>query len=56
MNEIKEYGLENKNGIVVLSSRILAKKINKLHKNILRDLDNIINKSTSSDLSSLIIL
>ena len=47
MNEIFDF-----NGTLVISSRIIAKELGKLHKNILRDLEKI---SESSNLSSLII-
>lgn len=43
---------KNKNYGLVVSSRVIAKELGKLHKNIIRDLDNI---SESSNVSSLII-
>ncbi len=55
INKIENYDLINNNGVVVISSRLIASKLGKEHKNVLRDLDNIIKNSTSSDLSSLIL-
>ena len=45
--------LEKKDNYYVVSSRVVAQELSKEHKNVLRDLDNII--STSSNLSSLIL-
>lgn len=50
MNKIKEYGLENKNGIVVLSSRVIAKELGKEHSKVLLVLDKIFEKPDSASL------
>ena len=44
--------VEKKDGILVVSSRVIAEQLGKEHKNVLRDLDNILE---SSNVSSLII-
>ena len=44
--------VENKDGILVVSSRVIAEHFNKEHKNVIRDLENILE---SSNVSSLII-
>lgn len=53
MNEIMNLGIENKDGILVVSSRIVADGLGKRHDNVLRDLDNIL---THSEMSALILL
>lgn len=54
MNQLTEVKIEkNPNYGLVVSSRVIANELGKEHKNVLRDLDNII--STSSDLSPLVI-
>lgn len=50
MNEVFDF-----NGTLVISSRIIAKELNKRHDNIIRDLENILQNSETSNLSSLII-
>ena len=50
MNEIFDF-----NGTLVISSRIIANELGKLHKNIIRDIEKILENSTGSNLSSLII-
>lgn len=55
MNEIMNLGIENKDGILVVSSRIIANGLGKQHNNVIRDLENIISSSENSELSSLII-
>lgn len=50
MNEIFDF-----NGTLVVSSRIIANELGKLHKNIIRDIEKILENSTGSNLSSLII-
>lgn len=50
MNEIFNF-----NGTLVISSRIIANELGKLHKNIIRDIEKILKNSTDSNLSSLII-
>lgn len=50
MNEIFDF-----NGTLVISSRIIANELGKLHKNIIRDIEKILKNSTDSNLSSLII-
>ena len=52
MNEIMNLGIENKDGILVVSSRIVAEGLSKRHDNVLRDLDNIL---THSEMSALIL-
>lgn len=52
MNEIMNLGIENKDGILVVSSRIIANGLGKRHDNVLRDLDNIL---THSEMSALIL-
>lgn len=47
--------VKEENGKLVVSSRILAKKLGKQHNNVIRDLENIINNSENSYLSYLII-
>lgn len=48
--------IKEENGKLVVNSRVIADKLGKRHSNILRDLENIINNSTNSNVSSLIIL
>ena len=50
MNEIFDF-----NGTLVVSSRVIAEGLGKLHKNIIRDIEKILENSTGSNLSSLII-
>lgn len=50
MNEIFDF-----NGTLVVSSRVIAKELGKRHDNIIRDLENILQNSETSNLSSLII-
>mgnify|MGYP000101643806 CR=1 FL=1 len=51
MNQLTEVKIEkNPNYGLVVSSRVIANELGKEHKNVLRDLDNII--STSSDLET----
>lgn len=52
MNEIMNLGIENKDGILVVSSRIIANGLGKDHSNLLKILDKICEKS---DVTSLII-
>lgn len=47
--------IKEENGKLVVSSRVIAEKLGKRHSNIIRDLENIINDSTNSNVSSLII-
>jgi hypothetical protein len=42
MNEIMNLGIENKDGILVVSSRIIANGLGKEHRNVVRDLENIL--------------
>lgn len=51
MNLVK---IENKNGINVVSSRVIAKQLGKMHKHVLESLENII-KNSSADISALFI-
>lgn len=44
--------VESKDGVLVVSSRVIAEHFNKEHKNVIRDLENILE---SSNVSSLII-
>lgn len=46
--ELMNINIENKDGILVVSSRIIAKQLNKKHKNILRLIDSL---EIGSDLS-----
>ena len=55
MNEIMNLGIENKDGTLVVSSRIVAEGLGKQHNNVIRDLENIIGNSENSELISLII-
>ena len=57
-----EVKIESKNGINVVSSRIVAKKLGKRHYNVVRDIENLLEdksklfkNSENSNLSSLII-
>lgn len=50
MNEIFDF-----NGTLVISSRIIANELGKKHYNIIRDIEKILENSTNSNLSSLII-
>lgn len=50
MNEIIPI-IENKNGVNVVSSRILSKQMKKQHKNVLQSIENII-KSNSAEISA----
>ena len=52
MKEIMNLGIENKDGILVVSSRIIANGLGKDHSNLLKILDKICEKS---DVTSLII-
>lgn len=45
---------KNKNYGLVVSSRVIAKALNRRHKNIIRDIDKICESSISSNLSQLI--
>ena len=45
----------NFNGTLVISSRLIANELNKRHDNVIRDLENILQNSETSNLSSLII-
>lgn len=47
--------VKEENGKLVVSSRIIAKGLGKQHNNVIRDLENILNNSENSYLSSLII-
>jgi phage regulatory protein, rha family len=42
MNEIMNLGIENKDGVLVVSSRIIANGLGKEHRNVVRDLENIL--------------
>jgi Uncharacterized phage-encoded protein len=42
MNEILDLGIKNKDGLLVVSSRIIANGLNKKHKHVLESIDNII--------------
>jgi hypothetical protein fuD12_10907 len=53
MNSLEKVEIKNKSGNLYVSSRVIAKKINKLHKNVLRELSKIEGNLTSSNLSSL---
>ena len=46
----------NEEGTLVVSSRIIAEQLGKRHDNVARDLDKILESSTTSDLRALIIL
>lgn len=46
MNEIIPV-IENKNGVNVVSSRTIAEQMNKLHKNVIRDIENILSSNLS---------
>ena len=48
--------IENVNGELVVSSRVIAEQLGKRHDNVARDLDKILESSTTSDLRALIIL
>lgn len=48
--------IENKDGILVVSSRRVAEVFNKIHTNVIRDLEEILKNSQNSNLSSDIIL
>ena len=52
MNEIINYGIENKNGILVVDSRILAKYLGVNHKDLLEKIDGYVNKFSSAELSA----
>ena len=43
MLDIKDYGLENINGKIVVSSRVLALNLGKEHSKVLITIDNLIN-------------
>lgn len=47
MNEIVNYGIENRNGILVVSSRVLAKVFGKEHKHILETIDKLVESNTA---------
>lgn len=53
MNEIMNLGIENKDGILVVSSRIVAEGLGKRHDHVIRDLENIL---TNPNLGALILL
>lgn len=53
MNEIMNLGIENKDGILVVSSRIVADGLGKRHDHVIRDLENIL---TNPNLGALILL
>ncbi len=48
MNDLINLGLEEKDGVVLVSSRIIAKELGKEHKNTLRDLFKIVESSNMS--------
>lgn len=48
MNNLVEVKIENKNGELYVSSRDIAKGLDKQHKNVLRDLDNILISDCSN--------
>ena len=50
MNYLTE--IENKDGINVVSSRVIANQLGKQHKHVLESIDNIIQNSTA-DISAL---
>lgn len=50
MNEIINYGIENKNGILVVDSRILAKYLGVEHKNLLKKIESYIERFSSATL------
>lgn len=56
MNELINVHIETKDGINVVSSRVIAEQLGKRHDNIKRDLAKILKESHSSDLSNEIIL
>ena len=39
--------IENVNGILVVSSRVIAKQLGKKHKNVIRDIENLIGSNMS---------
>lgn len=47
--------MNNKDGVLVVSSRVVAEELGKRHDNVIRDLESILSNSENSDLSSLII-
>lgn len=47
--------MNNKDGVLVVSSRVVAEELGKRHDNAIRDLESILSNSENSDLSSLII-
>ena len=49
-NELINVNIENREGKAVVSSRVIAKELNKQHKNVKRDIKNIV-KEIGSDLS-----
>lgn len=54
-NILKEKELIEYRGVVVISSRTLAKALGKKHNNVIRDIENIFENSENSYLSYLII-
>lgn len=55
MKEVLDLGIRNNDGLLVVSSRIVAEGLHKRHDNVKRDLANILSREYSSDLSNLII-
>ena len=52
MKELINVQIETKEGINVVSSRVIAKELEKEHRNILRDLDKIMKELVCSTLST----
>ena len=55
-NELINVNIENREGKVVVSSRVVAKELSKEHNKVMRDIRNILNNSHSPDLDSEIML
>lgn len=53
--ENKIIQLENKNGVAVVSSRVVAQDFSKRHKNVLESIDNIIKELSTAEKSALFI-
>lgn len=50
MNNIINYGIENKNGILVVDSKILAKYLGVEHKNLIKKIESYIERFSSATL------
>lgn len=55
MKEVLDLGIRDNDGLLVVSSRIVAEGLHKRHDNVKRDLENILSREHSSNLSNLII-